>query len=327
MRKMIMVFLLAVLSAAGCAQEKTASIMSTADRISYLSERVHRFKDEPLYQLEVESLFSYRILLNGCPIYSFFGKTPGMIRIDINPYILKSGQQSVTIELYPGYDSQGTPKQYLETGSKFSLKIEKTGWGKDGTLKEPVEIVSYSTADEQINLTELTAYKKNISFTATVPYKLEGWMNGQDLTKLDSQRLEQQLLDFYRRMIAAFEIKDYDDLNTQFLHADAEWYQSLYFPKDIVTKFQTTQGRKGKSMSTTSSDSMSKARTFYPLEDYVIRFYADGRMVRLEAKDGANKGESLLGYEDIDKHGLNRKTWIDMLFYMPKGETALQIIR
>jgi hypothetical protein len=322
-----MMLLLAVLSVVGCAQEKTASVMSTADRISYLSEKVHRFKDEPLYQLEVESLFSFSILVNGCPVYSNFDKIPGIGRININPYILRSGQQQVTIELYPGYDDQGISKPYLEAGDKFTLKIEKTGWGKDGLLKESEEIVSYKTADEKTDFTKSTAYKKNISFTATVPYQLAGWKNGQDLTQLDPQQLEERVLGYYKEMIAVFETGNYDDLNARFLKADAEWYQSEYFSQDIITKFQTAKGRKGKSVATTFSNSKPNSRTFCALEGYIMKFYAEGRMVRLEPQEGVNKGESLLGYTDTDKNGMNRETFVDMLLYIPKGESALQIVR
>jgi len=327
MVKLIMVLLLTVICGGGCAQEKKERAMSTTNRISYHSEKVRRFKDEPLYQLEVESLFSFSVLINGCPVYSNFDKIPGTARININPYILQSGQQQVTIELYPGYDDQGISKPFLEAGDKFTLKIEKTGWGKDGLLKEPEEIVYYKAVDEKEDLTKRTAYKTDISFTAIVPYQLAGWKNGQDLTRLDPQQLEEQVLGFYKEMIAVFETGDYDDLNARFLKADAEWYQSEYFSQDIISKFQTVKGRKGKSVATTFSNPKPNSLTFYALEDYIMKFYAEGRMVRLEPRKGVNRGESLLGYMDTDKNGMNRKTFVDMLLYIPKGETALQIVR
>ncbi|WP_236590652.1 hypothetical protein U0038_01825 [Sphingobacterium spiritivorum] len=285
-----------------------------------------RFNKEPLYQLEVESLFSFSILINGCPVYSNFDKISGMVRLDINPYILKSGKQLITVELYPGYDQQNMRKQFLENGSKFSLKIEKTGWGKEGYQSISEEILSYKTADETTDLTKLQTYKRDISFNASVPYRLEGWKNGKDLTQLDKKQLEEQVLHFYKQIISLFERNDYDALNSQFMKADAEWYQSMYFSEDIITRFQTTKGRKAKSVMTMLSGSQQNSRTFFPLENYVLRFYGDGRMVRLEPTEGINKGESLLGYVD-DKNGMSRRTFVDMLLYIPKGETALKIVR
>ncbi|MGJ1418297.1 hypothetical protein ACR79T_01640 [Sphingobacterium spiritivorum] len=326
MIRIVIVFLLMVYSGYGYAQEIKDSVLSTANRISYLSEKVDRFNKEPLYQLEVESLFSFSILINDCPVYSNFDKISGMVRLDINPYILKSGKQLITVELYPGYDHQNMRKAYLENGSKFILKIEKTGWGKDGILNKPEEILSYKTADETTDLTKLQTYKRDISFNASVPYRLDGWKNGKDLTQLDRKQLEQEVLNFYKQIISAFERNDYDALNSHFLKADAEWYQSMYFSEDIITRFQTTKGRKAKSVVTTLSGSQQNSRTFFPLENYALRFYGDGRMVRLEPREGINKGESLLGYED-DKNGMSRRTFVDMLLYIPKGETALKIVR
>ncbi|SUI97471.1 Uncharacterised protein [Sphingobacterium spiritivorum] len=319
-------FLLTVYSGYGYAQEIKDSVLSTANRISYLLEKVDRFNKEPLYQLEVESLFSFSILINGCPVYSNFDKISGMVRLDINPYILKSGKQLITVELYPGYDQQNMRKQFLENGSKFSLKIEKTGWGKEGYQSISEEILSYKTADETTDLTKLQTYKRDISFNASVPYRLEGWKNGKDLTQLDKKQLEEQVLHFYKQIISLFERNDYDALNSQFMKADAEWYQSMYFSEDIITRFQTTKGRKAKSVMTMLSGSQQNSRTFFPLENYVLRFYGDGRMVRLEPTEGINKGESLLGYVD-DKNGMSRRTFVDMLLYIPKGETALKIVR
>ncbi|REC71156.1 hypothetical protein [Chryseobacterium rhizosphaerae] len=115
--------------------------------------------------------------------------------------------------------------------------------------------------------------------------------------------------------------------NQDILNADNEWYCAEYFPKDVITKFQSTKGRKAKSVSTTRAESDIYSQNVYPIENYVMKFYGNNRMVRLEPKDGFNRGESLLGYDDIDKTGMNRKTFIDMLLYIPKGTQSLQIIR
>ena len=52
MVKLILVLLLTVICGGGCAQEKKKRMMSTTNRISYLSEKVRRFKDEPLFPKE-----------------------------------------------------------------------------------------------------------------------------------------------------------------------------------------------------------------------------------------------------------------------------------
>jgi len=319
--------LLLTASLISCGQESKNKTMTTEQRIEYLSGKVQKFEKEPLYQLDIQSVFNFRVLVNGCPVYSNFDKIPGTTRVNINSSILKSGKQNIEIELYPGYDDKGAQKQYLQNGENFILKVEKTGWNKDGSLLAPEEVAEFRNDDQEVDYSKLAEYKTNINFNASVPYTLTGWENGEDLSSLNQKELESKVVNFYKDMASAFKDKNYDYLNTMFLNADNEWYRAEYFPKDVITKFQSTKGRKAKSVSTTRAESDIYSQNVYPIENYVMKFYGNNRMVRLEPKDGFNRGESLLGYDDIDKTGMNRKTFIDMLLYIPKGTQSLQIIR
>ncbi|MBT2622258.1 hypothetical protein [Chryseobacterium sp. ISL-6] len=326
MTKFILTLLLTA-SLISCAQESKNKTMTAEQRIEYLSKKVQKFDNEPLYQLDIQSIFNFKVMVNGVPVYSNFDKIPGMTRVNINSSILKSGKQSIEVELYPGYDNNGTQKNFLENGENFILKVEKTAWNKDGSIKTPEEVLEFKNSDQNIDYSKLTEYKTSVNFEASVPYTIKGWEDGQDLSKLNQKDLELKVVSFYKNMVSAFKEKDYDYLNTIFLNADSEWYQAEYFPKDMITKFQSTKGRKGKSVSTTRANSDKYSQNVYPIENYVMKFYANNKIVRLEPKEGLNRGESLLGYDDIDKNGMNRKTFIDMLLYIPKGTDSLQIIR
>jgi hypothetical protein len=326
MTKFIFTLLLAA-SLNGCAQESKNKAMTAEQRIEYLSNKVQKFDNEPCYELDIQSVFSFKVMVNGVPVYSNFDIIPGMARVNINSSILKSGKQNIEVELYPGYDHNGTQKSYLENGENFILKVEKTEWNKGRSLKTPQDVLEFKNNDNSIDYSKLNAYKINLSFDASVPYNIKGWEEGEDLSTLNQKDLELKVASFYKNTVSAFIEKDYDYLNTIFLNADAEWYQAEYFPKDIITKLQSTKGRRGKSVSTTPAKSDKYLQTMYPIENYTMKFYADNRIVRLEPKEGFSRGESLLGYEDIDKSGTNRKTFIDMLLYIPKGTQSLQIIR
>lgn len=326
MTKFILTLLLTA-SLISCAQESKNKTMTAEQRIEYLSKKVQKFDNEPLYQLDIQSIFNFKVMVNGVPVYSNFDKIPGMARVNINSSILKSGKQSIEVELYPGYDNNGTQKNFLENGENFILKIEKTAWNKDGSIKTPEEVLEFKNSDQNVDYSKLTEYKTSVSFDASVPYNMKGWEDGEDLSKLNQKDLELKVASFYKNTVSAFKEKDYDYLNTIFLNADSEWYQAEYFPKDMITKFQSTKGRKGKSVSTTRANSDKYSQNVYPIENYVMKFYANNKIVRLEPKEGFNRGESLLGYDDIDKNGMNRKTFIDMLLYIPKGTDSLQIIR
>jgi hypothetical protein len=326
MTKFIFTLLLTA-SLNSCAQESKKKAMTAEQRIEYLSNIVQKFDNEPLYELDIQSAFSFRVMVNGVPVYSNFDVIPGTARVNINSSILKSGKQSIEVELYPGYDHNGTQKSYLDNGENFILKVEKTAWSKDGSLEAPQDVLAFKNNDKSIDYSKLTAYKTNLSFDASVPYNIKGWEEGEDLSTLNQKDLELKVVSFYKNTVAAFKEKDYDYLNTIFLNADSEWYQAEYFAKDIITKLQSTKGRKGKSVSTIRANSDKYSQTVYPIENYAMKFYANNRVVRLEQKEGFSRGESLLGYDDVDKNGTNRKTFIDMLLYIPKGTQSLQIIR
>ncbi|WP_261512537.1 hypothetical protein [Chryseobacterium paludis] len=326
MTKFILTLLLTA-SLISCAQESKNKTMTAEQRIEYISKKIQKFDNEPLYQLDIQSIFNFKVMVNGVPVYSNFDKIPGMARVNINSSILKSGKQSIEVELYPGYDNNGTQKNFLENGENFILKVEKTAWNKDGSIKTPEEVLEFKNSDQNIDYSKLAEYRTSMNFEASVPYTIKGWEDGQDLSKLNQKDLELKVVSFYKNMVSAFKEKDYDYLNTIFLNADSEWYQAEYFPKDMITKFQSTKGRKGKSVSTTRANSDKYSQNVYPIENYVMKFYANNKIVRLEPKEGLNRGESLLGYDDIDKNGMNRKTFIDMLLYIPKGTDSLQIIR
>lgn len=310
-----------------CAQESKRKAMTGEQRIEYLSNKVQKFDIEPIYELDIQSAFSFRVMVNGVPVYSNFDVIPGIARMNINSSILKSGKQNIEVELYPGYDHNGIQKSYLNNGENFILKVEKAEWNKEGSTETPEDVLEFKNNDKNIDYSKLTEFKTNLSFDASVPYKMKGWEQGEDLSTLNQQDLELKVVRFYENTVAALKDKDYDYLNTIFLNADSEWYQAEYFAKDIITELQSGKGRKGKSVSTKRSNSDKYSQTFYPIENYTMKLYANNRLVRLEPKEGFSRGESLLGYNDIDKNGTKRNTFIDMLLYIPKGTQSLQIIR
>ncbi|KFF24940.1 hypothetical protein [Chryseobacterium vrystaatense] len=326
MRKIIFTVLLTA-SLSSKSQVQSVKTLTTNERIEFLSGKVQKFDKEPLYELDIQSLLSFRVMINGVPVYSNFDVAGGVARLNINSFILKSGKQNIEVELYPGYDHKGIQKNNLENGDKFILKVEKTGWDKKGSSETQQDILEFRNNDKNIDYSKLTEYKTNLIFDASVPYHSKGWEDGEDLSALNQKDLELKVAGFYKNMVSALKEKDYDYLNTVFLNADSEWYQAEYFSKETIAKLQSTNGRKGKSVSSAASTPGKYSRTVYPVENYIMKLYADNRVVRLEPKEGFSRGESLLGYEDVDKNGMHRKTFIDMLLYIPKGTQNLQIIR
>lgn len=73
-------------------------------------------------------------------------------------------------------------------------------------------------------------------------------------------------------------------------------------------------------------DNTKRERKFFPLENYKLGIYGNGRILCLETISGQNKGYSALGYryETKEKTGVS---FISLYLYRPKGSSRFQIIR
>jgi len=319
-------------------QEKKENTMNTEERILHISSKIKKYDYEPLYQIEIETLNNFEILINGFPVYTHNHLLPGTIRFNINSAILKSGDQNLEIRIYPGYNSQRIQNAYLSNNDSFFLKMEQTAW-KNGSLEEPKLIVNYELPkyksdnhgepdhEKPIDYSKQNLVIENFSFIAKVPYELEGWSESEDLSKIDREVLMNKVSNFYYAAIDAFKEKNYNYLNTLYLNADTEWYQSEYFSKEIIKKYQSKDGRKGKGISTTKANTTLYEQKIFSLKDAKIEFYCNNRVARLVQTLGPNKGNSAFGYEDIDQNGMKRQVFIDLFLHIPKGSKELEIIR
>lgn len=313
--------------------------MTTDERLSYISSKIKKYDYEPLYQIKVKTQNCYQILVNDFPVYTYFDKMGGKIGFNINSAILKSGIQTLQIKIYPSYNSQNIQNEYLTNKDFFSLEIEQTSWNKNGNLEKPKAILKYELPKYKTNNNDEPDYEKPIdysgqnqvikefTFTAEVPYELKGWSESEDLSKIDKEVLMNNISNFYYTAIDAFKEKNYDYLNTLYLNADTEWYQSEYFSKEIIKKYQSKEGRKGKAISTTKDNTSLYEQKMFSLKDAKIEFDCNNRIVRLVQSVGPNKGNSAFGYEDINQNGMKRQVFIDLFLHIPKGSRELEIIR
>ncbi|PQL90916.1 hypothetical protein C4S77_09620 [Apibacter adventoris] len=309
----------------GCAQEKkerTMNILTASQRIDYLKKNIKRYDYEPLYYIDVETNYNYQVLVNDFPVYTNFDyKLKGGMIFNINNSILQSGKQKLEIRIYPESINEVTQKEFLDSKGYFKLQITQTAWRKDGGgQEEPKIILEYELPkkDKQtgntIDYAKLKSFTDSLSFEANVPYHLQGWTNGEVFKKEDSLQLKAQVAAFYQDMINAYQKKEWDYIRTQYLQADKEKYQAEYITDENIEKFQ-------KGLENSKID-----RKFFPLENYKLSVYGNGRILCLETISGKNKGKSSFGYtyENKDRRGI---WFIDLYLYRPKGSSQFQIIR
>ncbi|PQL90913.1 hypothetical protein [Apibacter adventoris] len=310
----------------GCAQEKkeqTMNILTTTQRIDYLKKNIQRYDYEPLYYIDVETNYNYQVLVNDFPVYTNFDyELKGGMIFNINKAILQSGKQKLEIRIYPESINEVTRKEFLDTKGYFKLQITQTAWRKDGGgQEEPKIIMEYELPKENkhigntIDYAKLKSFTDSLSFEATVPYHLQGWTNGEVFKEEDSLQLKVQVAAFYQDIREAFEKEEHNYIRTKYLEANKEWYQSEYFPDDLIQSLQDGSHVKKK-----------YKKRYFPLENYKLSIYGDGRILCLETISGENKGNSALGYtyENENREGIR---FLDLYLYRPKGSSQFQIIR
>ncbi|PQL91510.1 hypothetical protein C4S77_06775 [Apibacter adventoris] len=272
--------------------------------------------------MEVETNYNYQVLVNDFPVNANFDyKLKGSMTFNINNSILQSGKQKLEIRIYPESINEVTQKEFLGSKGYFKLQITQTAWRKDGGgQEEPKIILEYELPKENkqtgntIDYAKLKSFTDSLSFEGKVPYILQGWTNGEVFKKEDFLQLKAQVAAFYQDMINAYQKKEWDYIRTQYLQSDKEVYQAEYFPNNIIEEYQ-------KGLENNKID-----RKFFPLENYKLGIYGNGRILCLETISGKNKGNSAFGYtyENEEERGI---MYLDLYLYRPKGSSRFQIIR
>ncbi|PQL91512.1 hypothetical protein [Apibacter adventoris] len=309
----------------GCAQEKkerTMNILTTSQRIEYLKKNIQRYDYEPLYYIETITNLNYQILVNDFPVYTNFDyELKGGMIFNINKAILQSGKQKLEIRIYPESINEITQKKFLDSKGYFKLQMTQTAWRKDGGgLEEPKTILEYELPKEDkqtgntIDYAKLKSFTDSLSFEAKVPYVLQGWTDGEVFKEEDSLQLKAQVAAFYQDIINAYQKKEWDYIRTQYLQTDKEKYQAEYITDENIEKFQ-------KGLENSKID-----RKFFPLENYKLSVYGNGRILCLGTISGENKGYSALGYHYETKEKIG-DSFISLYLYRPKGSSQFQIIR
>lgn len=221
----------------------------------------------------------------------------------INPYILKSGIQKIKIELFPF-----VVDQKLESDIEFNLKVF---FVKDYNeeIVDSSENLVFDLPPLMIDA-QLSEWRFENSFIAEVPYQVTGWSNSQNLKEL--KNIETQLRKKFKDLVSFIENKDPDKILKEFAISMKE-SESFYY----LTKNQLDNSRQ---------DFITLIRMpnifIAPLDNTVVKYYANGKLVTLETLDGKPALRIIQEGEDY-----SNEDNFPILFHMPIGSEELEIIR
>lgn len=242
--------------------------------------------------------------------------------IDLNPYVLKNGKYKIKLQIFPLFrkgDTLVAKKNILDCQLFFGSYIrnkktdEMLNYKADIALPiiAPTIDVPYFEQEWEVELTEL-------------PYELEGWSNGQDLRKWDKDKLEKKVVAFHQKIR-----KILNDGNSE------EWMKLIQKRFDEVCIFDYLSEKQiEEDLKEIKEDVEEYSKgTMIPLEDYELKFYAEGKLVTLERKTHTKEFNN---YSPLDIKGwsplISKGTTYGaapypILLYLPQGSDEFVIIR
>ncbi|WP_298546108.1 hypothetical protein [uncultured Aquimarina sp.] len=325
-----------------CAQKKQQAIpinntksmnnqMITADNIQEkIFEKVQRFAKEPKYFVRpAQGNCVYEILVNDKLMIQEYGIEQYATPIDISSSIHRSGLQTVTVRLYPLGDAikdaygEGETVTTLLPKTQMNVQVVKyDAFNIDSNLDAEKEVITHSAPtnkEGKFKGAGLPYYEYNFTFEAEVPYEIEGWSKGQDLTEFDKDELKAQIISYYKGIQKIYETKDKDALarliyGNYIVHAQTKYWTK----EDIKEAWQETIEKLEWDIIEYGNEGEYK--------DYDMQFYGNGRLVALkhpslEPVDYRLRGYSGFWFKYNDEEGDVSVRFIWYNLYLPEGET------
>lgn len=233
---------------------------------------------QSLYDLRVSTeKLAFRVDVNDLPLSVLPTRRIGSIGMPLNPAILRSGPQKLTIRLLPAAGQERLP-------DTDDLKVElvvrsKTEPPRSTTLYELPPLRD----GRQALFTDPRGFSQTVQFEAQVPYKLAGWERSVPLDAADL-KLEAEAVEVYRRLI--------DDIGNRkgeaFMGALAKAQRLLY--PTIYLSASEARERDGEWVRFVDKGTGTVA----PLEHHALEIRGDGKLVRLRRTDPASVDEGVV---------------------------------
>lgn len=302
-----------------CAQDKN----NQKSHIKQMENDIVQKEFGDSYRMKYEhSNCSYEILINDVPLITFYGLGERSTTAHINQYLLKPGNQEITIRMYPKKIEDTKFATELDSTSFVKIKLDKIKMGSqqwefsaEGRKREWQDVVVYQTP----KLAENAPFAEfKIPFEATkeeLTWEIKGWSESEILN--NDEALKKEVFAFYKNFQQVIEDQnkpEYISLfkNSIFEQASADSWNSKEFLKEA--------------MQTMTDDPITKQKFLFPLNENTaeLKFYGNGRVVTLVSKDPRSFGYSPLVAKP-DKGNFP----IAYTFYLhkPKGSNKLEIIR
>jgi hypothetical protein len=294
-------------------QKYTSSLEKLDGIIHRIAGKVKHYNKQPIYWMEVENTGGPFMLfeINGIPHSYAFTKRQPDHRVDyLNPYIEKSGEQTLKIRAFSDENASFEKRWYT-----MSVRI---GYGADKRESDaaPEYLTEIITLPEYVLDNGTQYWDTTITFQAQVPWdhshRLE---NAVDLRTLPD--LEERVLRKYEQIRQYFVNCDIAGKIESSEIKSSYYYGSLYktslndIKQDILTSLLSF------------NPSFSKKQVF-PIENYELALYRDSKIALLRGIFDKSAVIKLTEYDPEVYPEPYEVKW-HVFLYLPEGETELQV--
>ncbi|MGU3373951.1 hypothetical protein [Chryseobacterium sp. M5A1_1a] len=278
-------------------------------------------KDKQIsYAIHVNSLTPYELYLDDILVDYYYGDNQSKT-VELNPYLLSNGMHKLKIRFLPSnnniFSKKGllSPKDiFINNDTRWHLYFVKLNKDKSKPLGYSNEI-DYENNELKIipPTEELPYWEQNWDLDINeLPYSLKGWSESEDLSKMDKDQLEREVLTFFenqRTLLNEGEINEYLELGKK---KDEEIIVSTY---DDNRSWYSSEERK---------ENILRAKGhMLPLENYKLELFGNGKLATLKIASGQYKNWSAL----LSKSEKGRVSGWGILIHKPKGSSHFEIIR
>ena len=318
MKKAILTLFL-LLSLQSCSQKTmiTQNPNITANNlVEEIAKQVSHYNYEPIYQVDFEFGHCYiELYINDILAYKNYGEG-GSSSFTINPYLLNFSNQTIKLRMY-------AREEFGEFLNNSAVKLGIGSYDNQNEFaieKRQSNLFIYQTPEDENGFFKYAGkeyFEQTVTFTLPeVPYKIEGWKDSQDLRNFDKKLLEQKVLQAYQMIQKSFKERDLDKI--------AQFSYNKIKDQAIAQYFDEEEVQEGWEdlIAIAGADNLE----FYPLENYELVFYGEGRLVGLKSKkkDKGFRGASALLCK-FKREGKWVGAELDYLLHIPKGETEFKV--
>lgn len=283
------------------------------------TENAPTAKDKTSYIVHVNAMSPYELYLDDILIDFHYGDNLSNTT-ELNPYLLGNGKHTLKIRFLPKKETEDQmvlPKDIIfDETARWHIYFSKIVPDKEDPLGYSNEI-DYAKSELKIQ-----APKKKVPFweqtweveVKDLPYQVKGWSESEDLRKIDKDKLEKEVVDYFSGIRDLLNKGEIDEVLKLRKNEDDELDIVTYTtPEDSKIDYQKNK------------EKMLKLcpGNMLPLDNYEMKIYGNGRLVTLVIPNGEFKNWTAL----MSKTPKGRTTSWGAMLHKPKDATTFEIIR